>query len=220
MSEDKVCEKRVCINLCELQAEAEVEKILQRTKPKPKKIEKKAKKQVKKKKPEKIQKKKIKPETITIPIVKKIEEPKIEKVEIEKKEIVESIILVKETNVVEEITKKKTVQKSQEDLDKEKQLKQEQVTKEYVEINTQKIAKLLRDNLYYPRSARKRGVTGKVIVKFTLSTNSKVSDVVVLESKSDILSRAATKTIQNLSGEFPKPNQEITLHVPIGYSLR
>jgi protein TonB len=78
---------------------------------------------------------------------------------------------------------------------------------------------LLQENLYYPRRARKRGIIGEVLVKFKLSMDAKVYSIEVLSSKSDILSRAAIKTIEDLSGKFPKPNKELTLNVPINYTL-
>jgi len=83
-----------------------------------------------------------------------------------------------------------------------------------------KIVELLSDNLYYPRSASKRGVVGEVVVKFTLLKNSTVNSIIIVSSKSDILSRAAIQTIEELSGKFPKPIENLTLHVPINYNLR
>ncbi len=83
-----------------------------------------------------------------------------------------------------------------------------------------KIIQLLQENLYYPRRARKNGTIGQVTVRFKLSTNAVAHSIEVLSSKSEILSRAAIKTIENLSGEFPKPEEELILHVPINYSLK
>lgn len=91
---------------------------------------------------------------------------------------------------------------------------------EYVELNMQKIAQLLEENLYYPMSARKRNITGSVKVSFTLGTDAKVENIRVIESQSEILSRAAVKTIQDLSAKFPKPTKELTLSVPINYNLK
>ncbi|MBW6488394.1 energy transducer TonB [Sulfurimonas sp.] len=98
-------------------------------------------------------------------------------------------------------------------------LTQKVVQEEYIEINMQKIAQLLEENLYYPMSARKRNITGLVKVSFTLGIDAKVNNVKILDSQSDILSRAAIKTIQDLSTKFPKPTKELTLSVPINYNL-
>lgn len=89
----------------------------------------------------------------------------------------------------------------------------------YYEENLQKISQLLEENLYYPRSARKRREEGVVIVEFILQTDATVKDTKVIESQSDILSRAAMKTIEDLSGIFPKPKESLRLRVPITYKL-
>ena len=92
--------------------------------------------------------------------------------------------------------------------------------KEYINDNLVKISQLLSDNLYYPRRARKRGVVGEVVVKFNILQDGSVNAVKVISSNSEILSKAATKTIKNLSGEFPKPNQKLTIQIPIEYNLK
>ncbi|MCK9472383.1 TonB family protein [Sulfurimonas sp.] len=104
---------------------------------------------------------------------------------------------------------------------KKEDVKQEQdgSKDQYIKINTQKISELIRDNLYYPIAARKRNITGRVSIRFTLGVDAKVYYIKVVDSSSDILSRAAVKTIEELSGKFPKPEQEITLNLPIDYAL-
>ena len=96
---------------------------------------------------------------------------------------------------------------------------QESTQSQYMNQHLTRIVKLLQENLYYPRRARKRGIEGEVVVKFTLQTDAKVTDIKIISSQSDVLSRGAKKTLQNLSGEFPKPDEELTLTVPISYSL-
>jgi protein TonB len=93
------------------------------------------------------------------------------------------------------------------------------IQNEYDEINKQKIAELIKENLYYPINARKRNITGLVKVSFTLGVDAKVCNIKIIESDSDILSRAATKTIEDLSTKFPKPPKELTLSIPINYNL-
>ncbi len=92
--------------------------------------------------------------------------------------------------------------------------------KDYLEEHLQRIVKLLQENLYYPRSARQRGVVGEVVVKFVIKENGEVERVDVLSSSSEILSNAAIKTIENLSGSFPKPKENLNLQLPINYSLK
>ncbi|WP_457744173.1 TonB family protein [Sulfurimonas sp.] len=173
-----------------------------------KKIEKKVstKTPIKPKKP-KIYKKKIK----KIVKIKKIK-PKVEKENIaqkeSKKEVIEKVVEVSKKNLPQ---KRKVVStKKCETVSKEKN---------YINNNLNKISSLIKENLYYPRRARKRGVEGTVIVKFFLHKDATVSNIEVLSSNSEILSRAATKTILELSGKFPKPVEELTLKVPINYAL-
>lgn len=204
------CEKKICLNLADV-----VEKI---ENIKEKKVE--ESKKVEKQKQKKIEK----TEAITdkketeIPIKKVIVEQKAQEPkkveEIIKKEILQEPIAVEEVSRKEPVIEKKV--EIEEDV---LELKKENLSKEYIKINTQKIAKLLRENLYYPRSARKRNITGAIIIKFTLGVDAKVYNIKIVESKSDILSRAAIKTIENLSGVFPAPKEELVLNVPINYNL-
>ncbi|QSZ41266.1 TonB family protein [Sulfurimonas aquatica] len=92
--------------------------------------------------------------------------------------------------------------------------------KVYVENHIDEIVSLLKENLYYPRSARKRGVEGSVVVRFTILKDAKVEDIKVLSSDKEILSRAAIKTIEDLSYMFPKPQERLTISLPINYKLR
>jgi protein TonB len=90
----------------------------------------------------------------------------------------------------------------------------------YLLEHIRQIALLLRENLYYPRIARKRGITGDVTVAFELLTNGEVRNVAVITQAHPILNRAAVTTIERLSGEFPKPDEPLTLQVPINYRLQ
>ncbi len=155
---------------------------------------------------------------LTIPIVK--EETKPQKEIIEEK-IIEPEIVEKseETNVTQTDTQKVAtqVQSTQEESPHAKEVR---IADEYVKEHMKQLVRLLQDNLYYPRSARKRGVEGSVIVKFILSPDATAYSIEVISSNSEILSRAAVQTIKNLSGKFPKPKEELVLNVPIKYDLK
>ena len=129
---------------------------------------------------------------------------------------------------------KQTIPKEPEELQEEKtepiehlkeeplesiQEKESRLAQEYINENIKKISKLLSENLYYPISARKRNIQGKVMVKFKLSRSAKAYDIEVTSSQNEILSRSAIRTIENLSEKFPSPNEELILHVPITYKL-
>ena len=159
------------------------------------------------------------------PTIKKVIPPKHTK----KKEYTKKL-----TTPIEELPKKEILQpvsvpmvyKEKEIVCEEKKI-QKQVEKEelsvekiYMNENLQKIVTLLQENLYYPRRARKRGIEGTVVVRFELSKNAVISSIEVVSSENDILSRGAIRTIENLSQEFPKPREALTISVPISYSLR
>lgn len=206
---EEISERRVKISLCNIE---ESKTIVQKIKPisppkKLTKVEKKVIPQIIKPKIKKIIKKK---EIIEKPTI-------IPKQKIEKKEK----IIKKETPVKEEVLIKESLVEVQKNVHVEtKKEKDLRLEKDYINEHIQKITQLLRDNLYYPRSARKRGITGNIHVKFKLLLSGEVTDIKVVNSQSDILSRAAIKTIQNLSNQFPTPSEELLLHVPINYNLK
>ena len=90
----------------------------------------------------------------------------------------------------------------------------------YMQAHLIQIARLLKENLYYPRSARKRGITGEVLVAFKLLQSGEACHIDVKSGERSILNRAAIKTIERLSGRFPKPGAPLTLNVPIRYQLQ
>ncbi|MBN2817064.1 MAG: TonB family protein [Campylobacterales bacterium] len=104
----------------------------------------------------------------------------------------------------------------------EKKLTQPRKTAQelYIDENLAEITKLLQEHLYYPRSARKRGIEGEVLVKFFLSKSAEVKGIEVLSSQHSILSKGAIETIESLSGVFPMPKEALELTIPINYSLK
>jgi len=155
---------------------------------------------------QKIKKKKIKKKQIDrikkIPVVKKI----IKKVE--------------QKILKEKVVEKKIINLPTKSIEVKKVIKKVNFEAQYIDENIKKIIELLKENLYYPRSARKRGVVGEVIVKFRLNKDSSINNIKIISSDSKILSRAAIKTIKNLSFIFPKPKGELLLQVPINYNLK
>jgi len=89
----------------------------------------------------------------------------------------------------------------------------------YIEAHLAEIMALLRENLYYPRMARKRHIEGKVTVRFELLENGSIENITVLDAERDILARSAVTTIERLEGKFPLPSQRLILNVPIMYNL-
>ena len=163
----------------------------------------------------KISNPKIKPKSQkTTPQKQKIKENTVSRIQ---KTSVKIVSAFKEKDSSQKIVSKKNQTKEKEQIIRiPKQMPQE----EYMNENLEKIVVLLQENLYYPRRARKRALQGEVIVLFTLSKDAKVAKVDIISSPSEILSRGAIKTIENLSYKFPKPKEELELRVPITYSLQ
>ena len=205
--------KRVCISLGKLISQSQIKKhkSVIKHKKKHQKEKKVLKKHVIQKKAvvKKNIKKAIAPIKKVLPVKKKVVKQEVQKV-------VSKLNKVKEDVLPSKVTK---------DIHKEENCPlaccvHPSKEKMYKEKNLAKIAQLLQENLYYPRRARKRGIEGEVIVSFTLTKDAKVTAIKVLSSQSDILSRAAKKTLEELSGEFPKPDEKLTLTVPITYNLK
>ena len=175
-----------------------------------KKVEAKEKKVVKKKtivvkKEKKVLKKRVKEKSITTP-------------KVQKKQVLENPT-VKQT-AIQKTPSKATLKpstKSKKSPAKEKTLSSQE---KYIQENLAEIVALLKENLHYPRRARKRGKEGVVKIKFKLSKNAEISNIEIIESKSEILSRGAIKTLENLSFKLPPPKEELILNVPISYKLR
>lgn len=170
------------------------------------------------------------------PIKKKVEKTKVKKLKTKKidctKEVVvaniiirDEVVILKEEPLVEKNlseNKIKTDEKKIEELEsKPVKVVKAQIApeKEYIDDNIAKIVALLQENLHYPRRARKRGIQGEVLVRFTLSVEAHISEIKVLSSNSEILSRGAVQTIKNIDNKLPKPKQNITFNVPIAYTL-
>lgn len=211
-------EEKVCIKLCSLQQakqEAQQSEVARQQPPT-------------KEKTQPVQE--IKKEIPIAKVLPKKEEPKKnepKKAVTEKKEETPEAVEQKEVSLVKdtfepqkdastpahvEASEQKTVQNEA----PSQKIKEED---EYLQEHLALIKKLLEENLYYPRSARQRGIMGDVLVKFELSPNATIAYIKILKSPSEVLSRGAVQTIENISAKFPRPKKVLTLEVPISYRL-
>jgi protein TonB len=205
-----VKEEKVCIKLCSLQQikqEVRTKKLALPEIPIEEKIE------------PKIEIKKEIPKPIPAPA--KIE-PKKVTVEKKEKEIeqvnttVENNTDIPKEDIFEATHTATSIQNAVQNKDISHEIKEED---EYLQEHLALIKKLLEENLYYPRSARKRAITGDVVVKFKLMSDATIAYIKVLKSPSEVLSRGAVQTIENVSAKFPKPKKDLILEVPISYKL-
>ncbi|MRI82869.1 MAG: hypothetical protein C6I00_00425 [Nitratiruptor sp.] len=73
---------------------------------------------------------------------------------------------------------------------------------------------------FYPRLARRSRKEGEVLVAFTLTPTGHLQDLRILRSSGHkLLDRAALQAIQRASKEFPRPQEPVSITVPIEYRL-
>ncbi len=75
---------------------------------------------------------------------------------------------------------------------------------------------------YYPTRAKRRGITGRVVLRITISVAGVIDAVEIVSSDHSILAAAAKKTGNKLLGKTltPKPKKELRVDVPVVYELR
>lgn len=138
----------------------------------------------------------------------KSEEPK------KKVSKVSQVKKVKQTIVAQE----KTLQNAATAVQSENDLKIA-CEKQYMQDNIALINALIKQNLFYPRLAKKRGMQGKAVVSFVLNAHGEITQIKALGEIASILSRAAIKTVQKAAASFPHPKASLSLQIPIVYKL-
>jgi len=213
-----VQEEKVCIKLCSLQQtkqEEQPNEVLSQEPPTQEKTQpiEEIKKEIPKIQPapKKVEPKKIEPKKI---VAEKKEEPKET---VEQKELSATLDTAMPDKAINQpLHVEANTQKIAQNEAPSQKIKEEDA---YLQEHIALIKKLLEENLYYPRSARQRGIMGDVLVKFELSPDATITYIKVLNSPSEVLSRGAVQTIENVSTKFPKPKKVLTLEVPISYKL-
>lgn len=82
------------------------------------------------------------------------------------------------------------------------------------------VRNLIVKNLSFPATARRMGITGKIVVTFFLKEDGQVEGIAVIESSGqDILDNTVIATIQNIS-PFPMPPAAARIVLPITFHLR
>ena len=89
----------------------------------------------------------------------------------------------------------------------------------YVKENFAYIQRLIKKNLVYPAQAKRTGIKGKVLVKFTINSDGTASGISVESSSGyDILDQAGIQAVY-VSSPFPKPPVPAQIVVPIDFKL-
>lgn len=123
---------------------------------------------------------------------------------------------VKEKVVKKEIIEKKQPQKEQ------VQLKKTAVKRDYKEEfllnHLKQIVMLIQKNMKYPRRAKQLSIQGEVLIEFTLTKEGETKNYKTLKGHR-LLKKSTVQAIQRASKLFPRVKRDITLIVPVSYTL-
>jgi periplasmic protein TonB len=89
---------------------------------------------------------------------------------------------------------------------------------QFIDENLQKIVKLIQQNIVYPKRARELHIQGEVLVVFTLLKEGGLENLEALQGHV-LLKKSALNAIETATASFPKVEKDITIKVPIVYSL-
>ena len=82
------------------------------------------------------------------------------------------------------------------------------------------VRKLIVKNLTFPATARRKGLTGKIVVTFHLKEDGQATDIALVESSGhDILDNTVVVTIRRIS-PFPRPEAAAQIILPIVFHLK
>ena len=152
-------------------------------------------------------------------IKKVIEKPIEKKIEKKKEQVVKKEIPKKqEEKTIQKEVIKEVVENQPKSEIVENKVVQKDIQKEYIDNNLALIRTLINENIKYPSKARKLSIEGIVVVKFKISENGSVEDIVVLEGHR-FLQNATIEAIEEASKKFPKTNKSIEIQIPIVYKL-
>lgn len=142
----------------------------------------------------------------------KIKEPKKEPISEEKLTQIANTQPKESSN---EETPKKEFEHAQEAI-------QQSVPKNYeeqfIDENLEKIVKLIQQNIVYPKRARELHIQGEVLVVFTLLKEGGLENLEALQGHI-LLKKSALNAIETATSSFPKVEKDITIKVPISYTL-
>ena len=86
------------------------------------------------------------------------------------------------------------------------------------------ILKYIGEKTVYPEAAKKKGITGKVIVRFVVEKDCSVSEPTILQSVNPELDAESLRVVKTLKFEKPAKNAGVTVRcfymLPITFSLK
>ena len=133
------------------------------------------------------------------------EQPKKSKeLEAEKQEEIK-----KEEDKEEEIKEQEAIQKSNPKTYEE----------QFLDEHLQEIVKQIQQHIIYPKRAKQLNIQGEVLVEFKILKKGTVENINALQGHV-LLKKSALNAIKEASQFFPKVKKDMTIKVPIVYSLR
>ena len=81
-----------------------------------------------------------------------------------------------------------------------------------------KIIKLIQQHVSYPNRARSINIQGEVLVSFEILESGLIRNIKALDGHS-LLKKSAIKAVEDASRFFPKVEKNLTIKIPINYSL-
>ncbi|MFN3870873.1 MAG: TonB family protein [Aquificaceae bacterium] len=82
------------------------------------------------------------------------------------------------------------------------------------------ISSIVQKHISYPPLARRMGWEGRVVVRFTLTSEGKLENVHIEKSSGyDLLDKNAMETVKRVAHLFPKPPVDVVVKLPVNYRL-
>ena len=190
-----------------------------------KRVKKKAKKRrrIIKKKPKRVVKR------VKKKVVKKTEEPKTEETP---KPEPEHVVEERPPESRQEKHEERTVARESEESVPEETVEEvppfgmdegeeeEETETNYLEENLQVIREVVQRYMSYPPIARRMGWEGTVVISFVLTPEGSIENERVEKSSGyELLDRNALRVVRLASGEFPRPQRDVRVVLPIVYRL-
>lgn len=116
---------------------------------------------------------------------------------------------------------KEKKQKSEKEEKQEQEVikkSQKSYQEQFVDEHLRQIVMLIQKNIKYPKRARALKIQGKVVIEFVLLTSGEVRSIKAV-SGHRMLIKSSVLAIENASTAFPKVKEQLTLRVPIEYTL-
>lgn len=125
-----------------------------------------------------------------------------------------------------EVESEKEEEIKQEEDKKEETKEQEAIQKsnpktyeeQFLDEHLQEIVKQIQQHIIYPKRAKQLNIQGEVLVEFKISKKGTVENINALQGHV-LLKKSALNAIEKASQFFPKVKKDMTIKVPIVYSL-